>query len=147
VAEFGQNLGFYIHSILSAAWDHVELGDERLTELTRPSIFKCVDSGRQLLENARKLCQKSYLSPPGEVVDCDVLAFEASRDDHRRFALVTAVLVESATGKITFYDRSAIQTSDAYTVDPSKFSGLKFQIKMISDNVDMRRSWASLAVL
>ena len=71
----------------------------------------------------------------------------ASRDDHHRLALVTAVLVESATGKVIFYNRSAIQTSDAYTLDPSKFSGLKFQIIMTSDNVDMRRSWASLAVL
>ena len=67
---------FDTHSMLTAVWDHVELADERLTELIRPSIFECVDSGRQLLENARRLWQKSYLSPPGEIVVCDVLAFE-----------------------------------------------------------------------
>ena len=48
-------VGFDTHSVLTAVWDHVELGDERLTELIRPSIFECVDSGRQLLENARRL--------------------------------------------------------------------------------------------
>ena len=116
-AELGDSVGFYAHSVLAAVWDHIDLGDEGLTELVKPSLYDCVDSGRQLLENARMLCRTTYLSPPGKSVRCDVLAFEAARDDHRRFALITAIFVESATGKVMFYDRSTIRTSDKYTLD------------------------------
>jgi hypothetical protein len=146
-AELGDSVGFYATSAIAAVWDHVELGDEGLTELVKPSVFECADSGRQVLENARRLCQSAYLSPPGEPVCCHVLAFEASRDDHRRFALVTAVLVESATGKVIFYDRNVIRTSDVYTLDTSSGTGLDFQIMETGDNKDDGRSWAGLAVL
>ncbi|KAF8531944.1 hypothetical protein BDD12DRAFT_902670 [Trichophaea hybrida] len=45
--EFGQGLGFYVYSILAAAWDHVELGEERLVQLVKPSFYECTLSGHQ----------------------------------------------------------------------------------------------------
>ena len=146
-AELGEALGFYAHSVLAAVWDHVELEEEGLLELVSPSIFECADSGRQFLENARGLCRRAYLSPHGEPVRCDLLAFEGSRDGHRRFALVTAALVESATGRVMFYDRGAIQISDSYTVDTSSRSGLELQITVTGNEQDDGRSWAALSVL
>ena len=146
-AELGDSVGFYAHSVLAAVWDHIDLGDEGLTELVKPSLYDCIDSGRQLLANARMLCRTTYLSPHGESVGCDVLAFEAARDNHRRFALITAVLVESATGKVMFYDCGTIKTSDTYTLDVASHSGLKIYVVVTGDSADDSRTWASLAVL
>ena len=146
-AELGDAVGFYAHSVLAAVCDHIDLGDEGLTELVKPSLYDCVESGRQLLENARMLCRTAHLSPPGESVRCDVLAFEAVRDDHRRFALITAILFESASGKVIFYDRGTIQISDTYTLKVASHSGLKFNVVVTGDGADDCRTWASLAVL
>ena len=144
--DLGTEVGYYAPSVLAAVWDHVELGDERLTDFVKPSVFECTESGRQLLENARAFCHKSCQSRAGPV-DCRVLAFEASRDAHRRFALITAVVVESATGKVIFYDRGAVRTSDEYTLDASSHGGLKFQIASAGNRNDDARSWAALTVL
>lgn len=147
MAEFGQGLSFYTHSILAAAWDHVELGDEGLTELIKPSIYECTPSGRQRMENARLFCRTVYQRTSSKAVRCNVLAFEASRDSHRRFALLTAVVVESTTGRVLFYHQGIIQTSDEYTLDAASLSGLEFEISSITDSKTREQSWASLAVL
>ena len=146
-AEFGEAVGCYANSVMTAVCDHIDLGDECLTEFVKPSPYDCVDSGRQLLENARMLCRTAYLPPFGGSVRCDVLAFEAVKDNHRRFALITAILVESATGKVMFYDRGTIQISDIYTLGVASHSGLKFNLVVTGDSADDSRTWASLAVL
>ena len=85
-AELGDAVGACAQSILAATWDHVELGDEGLTELVKPKIYECADLGRQVLENAREFCQTEYDSLL-EIVLSKIIAFQASRDDHRSFCL------------------------------------------------------------
>jgi hypothetical protein len=146
-AELGEATGFYAHSIMAAVWDHVDLGEERLVECVKPKVYECTESGRQILENARGFCQKAY--GPDQIdksVTCKVIAFEASRDDHRCFALVTAV-VASTKGQVIFYDRGAIRTSDDYTLDASVHTGLEYQVQITQRSEDYSRSWAALAAL
>ncbi|KAI9240546.1 MAG: hypothetical protein BYD32DRAFT_484825 [Podila humilis] len=147
IADFGKGVGAYTHSVLAAVWDHVELGDQRLTEVVKSSIYECADSGRLILENASNLCETDYELRPGDPIYLSVQAFEASRDSFRRFALVRAVLVELGSGKVILYDRGTIKTSDAYTLDKSPRPGLEFPFTAKGHNDDSSRFCAALAVL
>jgi len=146
-AKLGEATGHYAHSVIAAIWDHIDLGEERLLECVKPQVYQCKESGRQILENARAFCKKPYeLQQTGELNACKVIAFEASRDDHRRFALVTAVMM-SASGKVMFYDRGAIRASDDYSLDPSAHDGLDFAIQEARPGADNGVSWLPLSAL
>ena len=147
-AEMGEHLGFYAHTVLAAAWDHVELGTERLTELVKPIVYECGDDGRKFLEHAKNFCGKAWhQSPTHSPKRCKVLAFEASRDPHRRFALLTAVVVDS-TQRVILFDRGAVSTSTEYSVDASSHEGLEFCF-IEEDHVEESRdrAWIALSVL
>lgn len=130
--KHGDALGFYVHSLLAAVWDHVELGNERLLEAVKPVVYECTKGGRQVLENARGLCLTTGYSHAAQR-DLVILAFEAARDDHRRFALLTAVLMDSVTGDVMFVDKGIIKTSTHYTLKPSDYSGLNMQDFVLDD--------------
>jgi hypothetical protein len=146
-AELGEATGYYAHSTIAALWDHVELGAERLVESVKPQVYACTESGRQVLENARGFCKKPYATDLNDKpTACKVIAFEASRDDHRRFALVTAVLM-SGTGQVIFYDHGTIRTSDNYTLDASAHNGLEFSVQTARQGGDCTTSWSALSAL
>ena len=127
-SKFGEGTAFYSHSILAAAWDSVELGDEDLIKLVKPEIYDCTASGRQYLENGRLLCDTAWNESPVSSIPCKILAFQASRDVHRRFALVSAVLLEINTGKVFFYEDGTMKASEKYSLDPNSCDGLNFEV-------------------
>ena len=140
-AELGEATGFYAHSANAALWDHIELGEEHLIGSLKPQVYECTESGRQLLENARGFCKKPYGPYLNDIsTDCKVVAFEASRDDHRRFALVTAVVM-SGPGQVIFYDHGTIRTSDN-NLDASAHNGLEFPVQAVGSGGDYAGSWA-----
>ena len=147
-AEMGGDVGFYAHSVLAAAWDHVELGVEGLIELVKPMAYECGGDGRKVLEHAKTFCGRIWHQAlPLNAMHCKVLAFEASRDDHRRFALLNAVMVDS-TNQVILINQSAMLTSTEYSVSASSHEGLEFHFTEKDYNQECKGYiWQALSVL
>jgi hypothetical protein len=143
----GEVVGFYAYSALAAVWDHVELGDERLVDAEKPTVYQCTDGGRQALENARKLCHDLFLASRPDSASYRILAFEAARDDHRRFAVLSAVIMEPNTGQVLIMSRDEVLTSASFTLDPMKTSGLEFCVASLGCARHQRGAWDALNVV
>lgn len=146
-ALLGGAVGFYTHSILAAIWDHVELGDEGLTDAEKPTIYQCSETGRQVFENARRMCLGSFSSPSPSAVSYKILAFEAARDEHRRFSVLSAVMIQSDTGQVLVVSRDKVLTLESYTLDITKAGGLEYCVSGLGDIEHQEAVWSTLNVL
>lgn len=146
-AIHGVAIGFYAHSILPAVWDHIDLGHEHLVESEKPLTYQCAEHGRQVFENAHRLCHETFQASSSMAEKWTVIAFEAVRDDHRRFSVLSAVLMEPQSGLVLVVTHDQVLTSPFYTLDRTSQAGLEYCVAGLGNTEHQDRVWATLNAL